>query len=302
MRIMLLLFLAPSIVYFIPSDIPASSTLIVKNFESMSSLLISNASQYLVVSASIVSTTLAAILVRKAMLNRDSGDYMFSPKRKVRLGDVWRFGATYFVEEYPNTFGNLLKNVIDGIGEKSPLPIWVKLNRLKRQKSYLLERERNMYELEVLGEKRTLDEFVNRFQKYLEIYKSQNFDDLKILRVISQHDRPKKATDVNFLKVPNLELGRSGTFGINSKIWLILAAIIAALTTYLITKSLPPTRRLDSNKATNIASGCVERIYGVRPRLLSSTQDKDGFVVNFEGYSVKIDNEGNVTGVVRDGE
>jgi hypothetical protein len=298
----ILLLLVLPIVYFIPFDIQASSTLIIKSFELMSSLLISIASQHLAVFASIISIPLAAILVRKATSSRGSGDYVFFPKRKVRLEDIWRFVVAYYVEEYPNTFKNVIENVIDGIGEKSSLPIWVKLNRLKGQKSYMLERERNVYELEVLGEKGALDGFINRFQKHLEMYESRDFRDLKILKVISEHDRPKKVKGGNFLRVPNLELKESGIFNINSKIWLILATIITALITYLIKKSLSPTRGLTSYKATTIATECVERIYGVRPRLLSSTRDEDGFVVNFEGCSVKIDNEGKVIRVVRDGK
>jgi len=302
-NLMLLLFLAPLIAYILPYDIITSLTELAKSLEYIAPALTSNVSQYLPIIATIVIVSTATTLVRKLMFSRGREAYVFAPQKKVRLNEVWRFDATYLVQEHPNTLGKIINNILNTTGRDSFLPLWIKLHKLKSQVSNLLEQERNLYELEVIGKKSIVEEFVKRLQRCLDIYTSQNPTNLKILKVTPQTYSINKITDVKDLRLPKLELTGKKLF--NWWSWIIVTASAATLA-YLLSKSymrghrIFPKQRLEKERALDIASKCLEKLYGVKPKPLSSTENKDGFIITFDGYTVSVDKSGRITKVVRD--
>jgi len=297
-----LLFLAPLIAYILSYDAMTLFTDFAESLEYLASAFTSNAHQYIPIIATIIIASAATTLIRKLMFSRGWEVYVFTPQKKVKLNEVWKFDATYFVQEYPNTLKKIINDILNTIGRDSFLPLWIKLHKLKSQASYLLEQERNLYELEVVGKKSIVEEFVKRLQRYLDIYTSQNTGNFKILKVTPQTRSLGKITDVKNLRLPKLELTEKKGFDWWS--WIIVAAGVALA--YLLSKSymkryhIFPKQRLEKERALDIASKCLEKLYGVKPKPLSSIESRDNFIITFDGYTVSVDKSGRITKVVRD--
>jgi hypothetical protein len=301
--LMLLLLLAPLTAYILNYDTITLFTELAKSLEYVYPALTSNISHYLPIIATMIIVPTATTLLRKLTFSRGQEAYVFAPQKKIKLNEVWKFDATYFVQECPNTLQKIINNLLDTIGRDSFLPLWVKLHKLKSQASYLLEQERNLYELEVVGKKSIVEEFVKRLQRCLDIYATQNPNSFRILKATPQTHSLNKITDVKNLRLPKFEM--TGKRFFNWWSWIIVVASVATLA-YLLLKSYMkrnnafPKQRLEKERALDIASRCLERLYGVKPKPLSSTESKDSFIITFDGYTVLVDKSGRINKVVKD--
>jgi len=253
--------------------------------------------QYLI---GILAVLLSAILIIKRILLHNPKNYFYSPKKKIQLrkNDIGKLDVTLIINSKENTLEKIIHKVLETISlNKKEIPLWINLSKEVFAKSYIMDDEKKFYNISFLGKKSILKEFINLLSKKIENYDKEN-----ILKIIDANPSINDwinniASIKNIEGLPyNVKIKEEKSFDFILKMTLPIGALISII--YLIIKIL--NRKINKEKAIEIASKHLESIYKANPSLKEILEGKDDYTIIFDSYSIQLDkNSGNILKVVK---
>ncbi|MEM2485462.1 MAG: hypothetical protein QXU87_09390 [Candidatus Caldarchaeum sp.] len=231
--------------------------------------------------------TVLAVFAKRLARSTPAG-YFYAPKGTIELGrgDMGKFETTFIAVSKDGVLERIIKSSVDRLSQDGQAPLlWIKLFKETVARSYLLGEEKKLYELDVLGKKSALKEFLGRLSRRLEVY-----DEKAAFKIIEADLQPNKwassITDIKDVKAlpSNIKLKEETIFG---WVWrILLASVATALVMYLVMRLMG--RGINREKAINIASRHLEENHGVKPVLTGVREEADAYVINFETHHVSV--------------
>jgi len=215
--------------------------------------------------------------------------YFYAPQKRVEISknDLRKADITLVLMSKEGFFEDILSKTLGELNLTSAQPpLWVKISADTISKSYLLARVKTLYGIGVLGHRQVVTEFLDILSRRLNEYAGEGI--VSIVRSEPQMwEWVKSAAQVKDPRLlpPNLRLKEEGLL---SWLWrLVIVGALSALVIYLVIKIL--SKRIDAEKARQIASRHLEEVHGISPEPKAVLEGKEVFIVEFKSHEVHVD-------------